>query len=197
MILKQVIRYDNAPALEATWVRYDQMPDVAVPASPALYDKDGNEVQAAVEAHTRPGEVIETVLKCHAYSHHPEQMAMLRADLGSDAAQYESLIAEVEATYVPPEPPSIEEQIAVFDAALVAHLDATARERRYDNRVTCALRAGYPGPFQAEGIAFAAWMDQCNALAYNFLAEVVAGTRQLPENPQALIDLMPAMVWPS
>lgn len=159
MILKQVIRYANADALEATWVD-----DAAV------------------------------VIKCHAYSN--AQMDMLRADLGADAAQYEGLIAEVEATYVPPAPPSIEEQIAVFDAALVAHLDATARERRYDNRVTCALRAGYPGPFQAEGIAFAAWMDQCNALAYNLLAEVVAGTRPMPDSPQALIDLMPAMVWP-
>ena len=162
MILKQLIRYKNAPALEATWV-------------------DENDV----------------VIKCQAYSNPPEQMAMLRADLGSDAAQYESLIAEVEATYVPPAPPSIEEQIAVFDAALVAHLDATARERRYDNRVTCGLRAGYPGPFQAEGMAFAGWMDQCNALAYQLLAEVVAGTRPLPSSPQALIDLIPAMVWPS
>ena len=69
MILKQLIRYENAPALEATWV-------------------DENDV----------------VIKCQAYSNHPEQMAMLRADLGADAAQYESLIAEVEATYVPPEP---------------------------------------------------------------------------------------------
>ena len=74
MILKQVIRYENAPALEATWV-------------------DENDV----------------VIKCQAYSHHPEQMAMLRADLGADTAQYESLIAEVEATYVPPEPPTDEE----------------------------------------------------------------------------------------
>lgn len=69
MILKQVIRYENAPAIEATWV-----------------------------------DELDVVIKCHAYSNHPEQMAMLRADLGADAAQYESLIAEVEATYVPPEP---------------------------------------------------------------------------------------------
>lgn len=139
----------------------------------------------------------DVVIKCHAYSNHPEQMAMLRADLGAEAAQYEALIAEVEATYAPPEPPSLGEQIAVFDAALVAHLDATARERRYDSRITCALRAGYPGLFQAEGIAFAAWMDQCNALAYQLLAEVVAGARPMPSSPQALIDLMPPMVWPS
>ena len=69
MILKQIIRYTNADALEATWV-------------------DENDV----------------VIKCHAYSNHPEQMAMLRADLGADAAQYEEMIAEVEATYVPPPP---------------------------------------------------------------------------------------------
>ena len=161
MMLDQVIRYTNAPALEATWV-------------------DENDV----------------VIKCQAYSNHPEQMAMLRADLGADAAQYESMIAEVEAAYVPPAPPSIEERIAAFDAALVAHLDATARERRYDNRITCALRAGYPSPFQADGIAFASWMDQCNALAYQLLAEVVAGTRPMPDSPQALIDLMPVMIWP-
>ena len=72
MTLKQLIRYTNAPALEATWV-------------------DENDV----------------VIKCQAYSHHPEQMAMLRADLGADSAQYEDMIAEVEATYVPPEPQPI------------------------------------------------------------------------------------------
>ena len=70
MILKQVIRYPNAPAIEATWV-----------------DENG------------------VVIKCQAYSN--GQIAMLRADLGADAAQYASLIAEVAATYVPPEPQPI------------------------------------------------------------------------------------------
>ena len=46
----------------------------------------------------------DVVIKCQAYSNHPEQMAMLRADLGADTAQYEALIAAVEATYVPPVP---------------------------------------------------------------------------------------------
>lgn len=67
MILKQIIKYENAPALEATWV-------------------DENDV----------------VIKCHAYSN--AQMADLRAYLGADAAEHEALIAEIEATYVPPEP---------------------------------------------------------------------------------------------
>ncbi len=82
MILKQLIKYTNAPALEATWV-----------------------------------DETDVVIKCHAYSNHPEQMAMLRADLGEDVAQYESLIAEVEATYVPPEPaPLADRQAAVWEA---------------------------------------------------------------------------------
>ena len=67
MMLKQLIKYDNAPALEATWV-------------------DDNDV----------------VIKCHAYSNHPDQVAMLRTDLGGDAAAYETLISEVESTYTPP-----------------------------------------------------------------------------------------------
>lgn len=88
MILKQIIRYTNAPALEATWV-----------------DENG------------------VVIKCQAYSN--GQMDMLRADLGADAAEHEALIAEVEATYVPPEPAPIEaRQAAAWERI------KTERERR-------------------------------------------------------------------
>lgn len=86
--------------------------------------------------------------------------------------------------------------IQACDKALTDHLDATAKNRRYDNRITCAVRAGYPGPFQSEGVAFALWMDTCNALAYQFLAEIQAGTRPLPTDPQQLIAELPAMEWP-
>lgn len=82
------------------------------------------------------------------------------------------------------------------DQRLTQHLDSTAQAKRYDNRISCALRAGYPGPFQSEGIAFATWMDTCNALGYQFLAEIMAGTRPVPQNPQELIDALPPMVWP-
>lgn len=86
--------------------------------------------------------------------------------------------------------------IQACDKALTDHLDATAKTRRYDNRITCAVRAGYPGPFQAEGEAFALWMDTCNALAYQFLAEIQAGTRPFPTDPQQLIAELPEMEWP-
>lgn len=89
------------------------------------------------------------------------------------------------------------DMVAVFDAALTNHLDNTAKQRRYDNRITCAVRAGYAGPFQAEGAAFALWMDKSNALAYQMLAAVQAGTASMPESPQAFIDTLPEMVWPA
>lgn len=149
MILKQVIRYTNAPALEATWVRYDQLPDVEVPASPALYDKDGNEVQAAAEAHTKPGEILETVLKCHAYSNHPEQIEQLRTDLGDDLPKYEELINEVASTYTPPPPPTDEEhnetiyfQIDQLERQYM--LPRITREATILQLETWALSKGYP-----------------------------------------------------
>ena len=90
---------------------------------------------------------------------------------------------------------SISEQIKVFEQALDNHLDRVATQKRYADRVTCALRAGYPGPFQAEGKAFATWMDTCNAQAYALLAEVVAGQRELPDDPQTFLDMLPPMEW--
>lgn len=78
---------------------------------------------------------------------------------------------------------------------LNAHLNAVAGERRYDNRFTCSLRAGFAGPFQAEGVAFAAWMDQCNLVGYTIMAEVKAGQRAAP-TPAELIAAMPIIEWP-
>lgn len=86
MILKQLIKYENAPAIEATWVEIITLPQREI--EPGVLD---------LALRTQ-----EVVVKCHAYSNHPEQMAQLRADLGADAAEHEALIAEVEATYEPP-----------------------------------------------------------------------------------------------
>lgn len=96
----------------------------------------------------------------------------------------------------PPPPVKTPEQIvAEYTAVLERHYDTKAGERRYDNRFTCALRAGYAGPFQAEGATFALWMDNCNAYAYSVMAAVQAGTRQMPSIEQ-LINELPALAWP-
>lgn len=86
--------------------------------------------------------------------------------------------------------------IAQFDNALSNHLDSVAQSKRYDTRITCALRAGYPGPFQAEGAAFAAWMDTCNSQAYQMWAEIEAGTRPMFASTEEFIAALPVMVWP-
>jgi len=88
-----------------------------------------------------------------------------------------------------------EQQIAEYTAKLESFYDKKAAERKYDSRFTCALRAGYVGPFQAEGAAFAVWMDNCNATAYAVMAEVLAGTRANPSFPE-LLALMPLLTWP-
>lgn len=85
--------------------------------------------------------------------------------------------------------------IAKYQAAHDAHLQAAAAARRYDSIHTAALRAGYPGPWQAEGVAYAQWMDACNAAGYQILAEVMAGER--PPMPVAdYIALLPPLVLP-
>lgn len=81
-------------------------------------------------------------------------------------------------------------------AAMEALFDKVAQSRRYHNRLTCALRAGYSGPFQAEGTAFATWMDNCNALAYQMQAEIRAGTRSMPTTIDEALSYLPAITWP-
>ena len=94
MILKQVIKYTNANAIEATWV--DQ---IITPASGIEGDED-----------YKPEQIAETNQLCKAYA--DVQMQMFRDDVsayGGDISQYEALIAEVEAAHVPvpPAPPVI------------------------------------------------------------------------------------------
>lgn len=85
----------------------------------------------------------------------------------------------------------------VIAEGLTDYFNGVARTKNYDSRITCALRAGYPGPFHEEGAAFATWMDTCNALAYQMLYEVQAGTRPMPGTLEEALELLPPMVWPT
>jgi hypothetical protein len=114
--LKQLIKYDNANCLEATWVDIQPLPDIEhpeVPEQPALYDGDGNEVQAAVPAvpaWTESSRTQEVAIHCQAYS--DEQIDLLRehaANYGTPLDDYEDLIQEVIEAHVPPPPPTQEE----------------------------------------------------------------------------------------
>ncbi len=88
MILKQVIKYDNAVAIEATWV-------------------DENEIPVKVTAYSG------------------DQMDLFRADVaqyGGNIDDYEALMAEVEAEFVPE--PQPDPQIAINEEAR-AYLNST------------------------------------------------------------------------
>ena len=114
MILKQLIRYTNAPALEATWV-------------------DENNI----------------IIKCQAYSNHPEQIEQLHIDLGDDLPEYEELIDEVASTYLPHPSPTDEEH----NEAIYFQIDQLerqymmpriTREATILQLETWALSKGYP-----------------------------------------------------
>ena len=71
-----------------------------------------------------------------------------------------------------------------------AHLDATAQADDWDSIYTAALRASFAGPYQANGIAYATWMDACWLRCHEVEAEVLAGKRAVPSADE-LIGLLP------
>lgn len=56
--------------------------------------------------------------------------------------------------------------LSSFEFKLQEHLDKVANSFGYDDIKTAAMRATYSGPYQAEGIKFAQWMDTCWNLLY-------------------------------
>jgi len=102
--------------------------------------------------------------------------------------------AEADAWRAPP-PETPEEAAKRLERAVELHMDTVAASKGYDDRKTCALRAGYPGPWQAEGQAFGEWMDACWVYCYQVQADVLASVRPLPTEAE-LIAEFPAIFWP-
>lgn len=139
----------------------------------------------------------DVVIKCQSYG--VAEFGQLRADLGADAAQYESLIAEVEATYVPPEPePMTPEKLQeLVVQATQAHLDNFARTRNYDGILSACTYADSSVPkFAAEGQYAVQARDATWAALYVLLAEVQAGARPAPASFDDVQPLLPVLEWP-
>jgi len=83
-----------------------------------------------------------------------------------------------------------------LEQSIDRHIDAVAKADKWDSRITCAMRAGYPNLWQNKAIAFGQWMDACYAHCIQVQAAVVAGTRPVPTESQ-LISELPIMVWPA
>jgi len=90
---------------------------------------------------------------------------------------------------------TLEQRIEALHIAVNAHMNAAAGERRYDSIHTAALRAGYPGPFHEEGMAFAIWMDAVNARCYEVLAQFEAGAISEP-TWEELLAMLPVLQLP-
>ena len=86
-------------------------------------------------------------------------------------------------------PKTPEEIQAEYTQAIQVHLDAKAVEKGYDNIVSACSYAGYPNPFQAEGVVYGTWRANVWTKGYEILAQVQAGERPLPTIEELLAEL--------
>jgi len=94
-----------------------------------------------------------------------------------------------------PQPKSSEQIAQELEAAVDRHIDAVAKADKWDSRITCTIRAGYPNPWQNKAIAFGQWMDACYSHCIQVQNDVAAGTRTVPTEAELIAEL-PVMVWP-
>lgn len=96
------------------------------------------------------------------------------------------------------EPETISETeglILLYTSLVQEHLDATARQRGYDDITTLATYKGSKIPkFNKEGTAGADWRDAVWDTCYTILDEIKAGTRTQPTIEQLIAEL-PVFTW--
>lgn len=96
-----------------------------------------------------------------------------------------------------PPPPTIEQIIAQYDAAVQQRLDDFAKTRNYTNIMSAATYATSTVPkFRAEGQYAVEARDATWAKCYEVLAAAEAGTRPMPTFEELLAEL-PVLAWPN
>lgn len=86
--------------------------------------------------------------------------------------------------------PTPEQIRAKLEAALDAHVDATARSMGYRSSESCAGYAASTDPvFQAEALAFIAWRDDLWRAAIAVMQAVLAGQRAVPAATELLAEM--------
>jgi hypothetical protein len=158
MILKQVIRYDNAVAIEATWIDHEGVTSRSV-----------------------------------AYA--GNQMDLFRADVaqyGGNIADYVTLIAEIEAAFIPDIEPvkTIAEQAEGVRLALQSAIDDKAKSFGFSGGNALMLYAGFLNPFQPLAQVFATWEASVWVEADAYKSDVIAGTKPML-SPSEAVALMP------
>ena len=96
-----------------------------------------------------------------------------------------------------PPPPTPEQIIAQYDAAVQQRLDDFAKTRNYTNIMSAATYATSTAPkFKAEGQYAVEARDATWAKCYEVLAAVEAGSRPMPTLEELLAEL-PVLAWPN
>jgi len=96
-----------------------------------------------------------------------------------------------------PPPPTPEQIIAQYDAAVQQRLDDFAKTRNYTNIMSAATYATSTVPkFKAEGQYAVEARDATWAKCYEILAAVEGGTRPMPTLDELLAEL-PVLTWPN
>ena len=96
-----------------------------------------------------------------------------------------------------PPTPTLDELRARFTLAIQARLDAWARTRNYDGILSaCTYATSSVAQFAVEGQQAVLLRDQTWAAAYEILAEVLAGTRPMPESLADIEGDLPVLEWP-
>ncbi len=98
------------------------------------------------------------------------------------------------ADFEAPAPTEAEIQ-AQLTAAVQAYMDSKAQTRGYDNiHTACSYSNSTDHIFAAEGQACLQWRDKVWRKCYDLLAEVMAGTREIP-TVEELIAELPVLEW--
>ncbi|MGF7005786.1 hypothetical protein [Aminobacter sp. BE322] len=104
---------------------------------------------------------------------------------------YEELTGQFTRSAEPEPTPNADD----YKKAIVALLDAKARERRYDNAVSISTYVNSTNPqWVAEASVFVAWRDEVWAYAYAELDKVTNGLRPQPTVEDFLAEL-PSIGW--
>ncbi len=89
-------------------------------------------------------------------------------------------------------PPTLDD----YEAAIQAHIDATAGQRGYSSGVSCASYVTDPNPaWSAQAVAFVGWRSAVWTQVYAQLTAVQGGAP--PPTLRGLIAALPAMEWPA
>jgi len=83
----------------------------------------------------------------------------------------------------------------MYETAVQAWLDGTAKAKGYDTALSCATyQTSANATFAAEAKAMIAWRDAVWGACYTDLAAIQAGTMAMPVSPQAFITSLPQPV---